>query len=78
MNVLEREKERQARRKTVQKWPKRLEALAARKADPLSERAFCLKHEIPVFSFNRTKKLHCEPLKRTVDRVEEAFKAEGV
>lgn len=78
MNAIERSQRRQELQEIVGTWPGRLASLAARPEEPLSERAFCLKHNIPAFSFNRTKNLHVEPRESRVLEIEAAFKAEGV
>lgn len=78
MNVIEREAQRLEMRAKIIKWPLRLKKLAERKDDPLSERQFCIKHEIPVFGFNKIKNQHIEPRPKKVDQIESAFAKEGV
>lgn len=78
MKLEERDALRAEIRAKVGKWPQRLEKLAARKKDPLSERQFCLKHGITLFGFNRIKNGHNEPRQKKVDQVEAALAAEGV
>lgn len=78
MKVIERDAQRLELRAKIMKWPARLKRLAARKVDPLSERQFCLKHEIPYFGFNRIKNQHTEPRPKKVEQVEAALAAEGV
>lgn len=78
MNLIEREEKRRELKAKIKKWPSRLRKLAKRKEDPLSERAFCLKHGLPVHSFNRAKNLRAEPREKKVNEVEKALEAEGV
>lgn len=74
----EREAEKKELKAKIKKWPARLKKLANRKEDPLSERAFCLRHNLPVFGFNRAKNGQEEPRAKKVATIEAAFEAEGV
>jgi len=78
MNVIERDAQRLELRAKIMKWPARLKKLAGRAENPLSERQFCLKHDIPLHGFNRIKNLHNEPRQKKVDQIEAALAAEGV
>lgn len=73
-----REAEKKELRAKIKKWPARLKKLARRKDGPLSERAFCLKHGLPVHGFNRAKNQREEPRAKKVAAVEAALEAEGV
>lgn len=79
MNIIkEREQRKKANMVKIKRWPARLRKLAKRAENPLSERAFCLKHGIPVYGFNKTKNLKSEPRDKKVEQVETALAAEGV
>ncbi len=54
-----------------EEWPARIARL-------VSERHFCLKHGFTPSVFNRLKNLHNAPRQASFDKVEEAFRAEGV
>ncbi len=65
-----------ARIALVKKWPTRLKKLRENK--DLKESEFCDKHEIPRTSFNRMKSLRVIVSKENLEKVEAAFRAEGV
>lgn len=74
----QREAEKKELKALIKKWPARLRKLEKRKDDALSERAFCLRHGLPVYGFNRAKNRREEPRKKKVLAVEAAFEKEGV
>ena len=62
----------------IKKWPARLQKIASRKTDPLREAAFCRKHEINIYRFNRYKNMKEKslPSDAFMASVDAAFKAE--
>jgi len=66
----------------VRGWQPKLDKLAVRKKNPLSESAFCEKRGFHKAAFNRQKKSpetgENIPTPKTVLAVRKAFKAEGV
>lgn len=71
-------KQQQDRLKKVKAWTARIEKLRKRKKNAMSEAQFCRKYGIHPSGFNRNKKGVSFPTQKTVDRIEEALKSEGV
>jgi hypothetical protein len=64
--------------KKIKKWQGRLDKLAKRKTDPLTEGEFCDRHGLPRSRFNRNKNLIGVASEDKVNSVEAAFVKEGV
>lgn len=62
----------------IKRWPARLNRLANRKNEPLSESQFCDKYGINKGNFNRAKNFVVEARPKRVNEVEQALAAEGV
>ena len=64
----------------IKKWPARLEKLKTRKEHSMLEAAFCRKYGLNTGRFNRLKngRDHSLPSKKLLNKIEDAFKAEGV
>jgi hypothetical protein len=66
------------RLKIIKTWQTRLEKLRARKDGAMKESEFCRKYGFSKVPFNRAKNLKVIATQATIDRVEAAFKQEGV
>ena len=82
MTIEDRIQEQKDRLKKIKSWEARIEKLAKRKKDPMSEAEFCRKYKFHPAGINRNKHSHITnksfPTKKTVARVEAALKSEGV
>ncbi len=66
------------RAKKAQKWADRINKLSNRKHNPKTEAKFCEDHELHQSRFNRHKNGKITPDQESFDKVEAAFRREGV
>lgn len=66
------------RAKRAEKWAARMARLATRKNNPKSETQFCEDHGLHQARFNRHKNGKITPDQESFEKVEAAFKSEGV
>lgn len=72
------EEKLQERINIIKTWPSRLLFLRNRPENPMKESEFCRKYGFSKVPFNRAKNLKVIATQATIDRVEAAFKQEGV
>lgn len=62
----------------IKKWPARIKQMESREHKPLSETAFCEKHGLSRWNFNRVKNGLLFPSQSYFERVERIMSKEGV
>lgn len=77
-NLEQRLKDQKKRIKTVSKWKGRIDRIINRKKSPMSEAKFCEKYGFHTAAFNRQKNGLSLPTIKTIEKVDKAFKDEGV